>query len=190
MAVVLERSNERYIGLSTDTKPTSPPAGSLFWESDTGATYVYTGSAWALRVDQQPMVARKAITFDGAAGTGEAGTAVTFFDVTGEVILEYIVPYCTGDLTESAPTATIALGTSSQNAQFVAATNAVDIDSGEFWMDTAPDAGARQVPASNKESVTAQDIIATIAAANVTGGTLEVTVWWRPLSADGLLAAA
>ena len=36
-----------YIGLSTDSKPTPDQVGSLFYESDTGKTYIYTGSAWA-----------------------------------------------------------------------------------------------------------------------------------------------
>ena len=40
---------ESYIGLSTDQKPVNANTGSEFWESDTRATYVYTGSAWVLR---------------------------------------------------------------------------------------------------------------------------------------------
>lgn len=36
-----------YIGLSTDTKPTEAvPAGSDFYETDTGDTYKYSGTAW------------------------------------------------------------------------------------------------------------------------------------------------
>jgi len=46
MAVVLERAATRYIGVAADTKPSSPPAGSRFFESDTRAMYIYTGSAW------------------------------------------------------------------------------------------------------------------------------------------------
>lgn len=41
--------NVKYIGLSTDTKPTSNDIriGTEFFESDTGSTYIYTGDAWA-----------------------------------------------------------------------------------------------------------------------------------------------
>lgn len=36
-----------YIGLSSDTKPSGVPAGSLFWESDTGNQYIFAGgSTW------------------------------------------------------------------------------------------------------------------------------------------------
>ncbi len=38
---------EKYIGLSTDTKPTENlEVGTEFYETNTGDTYIYTGSAW------------------------------------------------------------------------------------------------------------------------------------------------
>lgn len=38
----------KYIGLSTDTKPTSGVTlGSEFYERDTEKIFVYTGTAWA-----------------------------------------------------------------------------------------------------------------------------------------------
>lgn len=46
MAVNRIAEVSRYVGLSTDTKPT-PPAGSTFFETDTGYRYVYDGS-WQL----------------------------------------------------------------------------------------------------------------------------------------------
>jgi len=46
MAVVLMRAINRYAGLSTDTKPASSVAGSTFYETDTGHTYIWQGSAW------------------------------------------------------------------------------------------------------------------------------------------------
>lgn len=60
MAVKLESTIKRYIGLSTDTKPrvgvafdgyvvlaNDLPAGSSFLESDTGRIYRWDGSDWA-----------------------------------------------------------------------------------------------------------------------------------------------
>ena len=36
-----------YIGLSTDTKPTiGIDVGTIFYESDTGRKFVFTGSTW------------------------------------------------------------------------------------------------------------------------------------------------
>ena len=46
MAVQFVTTIQRYIGLSTDTKPTAPPVGSPFVETDTGFTYTYNGYAW------------------------------------------------------------------------------------------------------------------------------------------------
>jgi hypothetical protein len=49
MAVILVTTTESYIGESTDTKPSDPPAGSTFYETDTGSTYIFTGTAWILK---------------------------------------------------------------------------------------------------------------------------------------------
>ena len=61
MAVTLEGSIKRYIGASTDTKPsvgrqfdgttiaaTELPAGSSFLERDTGIIYRWNGESWAI----------------------------------------------------------------------------------------------------------------------------------------------
>ncbi len=45
MAILL-RVIQRWIGLSTDTKPTAPAAGSTFYEANTGYSFVYNGYAW------------------------------------------------------------------------------------------------------------------------------------------------
>lgn len=52
MAVKLEGSIKRYIGLASDTKPTPDetgetlPAGSSFLESDTGRIWRWSGTEW------------------------------------------------------------------------------------------------------------------------------------------------
>jgi hypothetical protein len=47
MSVIRETSITRFVGLSTDSKPTSVPSGSYFWESDTNILYkTYDGTAW------------------------------------------------------------------------------------------------------------------------------------------------
>jgi len=43
-----ETGHAEYIGLSTDSKPTTGvPTNSLFFELNTGDMYYYTGAAWA-----------------------------------------------------------------------------------------------------------------------------------------------
>ena len=40
----------KYLGLSTDTKPTiGVRIGTEFYETDTGTTYIYSGSAWIIK---------------------------------------------------------------------------------------------------------------------------------------------
>jgi hypothetical protein len=46
MAVTKITSIDTYVGASGDAKPTGVPAGSTFYETDTGKRYIWTGSAW------------------------------------------------------------------------------------------------------------------------------------------------
>ena len=46
MAVKLITTHRVYIGLSTDTKLTNPPAGSTFHAYNTGEQFVFDGSDW------------------------------------------------------------------------------------------------------------------------------------------------
>lgn len=47
MAITLETVIMRFIGLSTDTKPTGVPPGSIFLEYDTGTYFIsYDGANW------------------------------------------------------------------------------------------------------------------------------------------------
>ena len=51
MAVLLETTIKRFTGLSTDSKPTSVPAGSYFWEYDTNDLYkTYDGTNWLAQI--------------------------------------------------------------------------------------------------------------------------------------------
>lgn len=48
MAVSLITTFQRFQGLSTDTKPTSPPEGSAYHVIDTGEEYVFYNGGWEL----------------------------------------------------------------------------------------------------------------------------------------------
>ena len=39
---------KQYIGLSSDTKPVDARGLDRFYETDTGSTYIYTGTQWVL----------------------------------------------------------------------------------------------------------------------------------------------
>lgn len=131
--------------------------------------------------------ARKTITFTGAAGLGAIGAA-TLFTITGKVIVDRIIATCTGSLTGA--TATIALGVTSSTSLFIAATTATGITNGAIWASTSPNANGIALPAALQNIAIAQNILATIATANVTGGTLVIDVYFTPITDDGLLTAA
>jgi hypothetical protein len=132
-------------------------------------------------------VSRKTVTFDGSAGLGAAGTNVLVFTVTGEVVVDELVPFCTTSLTEATPTATITLGVAAagKGALFIAATNAVDLDANDFWVDTGPDVAGVALPAALKQIVIGKDIIIFPAVQNVDGGVIEFTIYWHAISTDG-----
>ena len=178
---VTEYAPNHYIGLSSDSKPTGT-TGADFWESDTKLTYTYTGSAWSV----QGFFASKTVTFTGAANLGAVG-AVPIFTVTGEVIIEKLVPWCTVDLTEAAPTATIALGVTGSTSLFIAATTGTVIDVGEFWVDTTSRANGFALPAALKDIVITDNIIGTVAAQAVNGGAIRFDCYWKPLNGGSLV---
>ena len=137
-----------------------------------------------------PFKSSKSITFTGAAGLGLAGSVITLFTVTGEVLVVDLVPFCVLNLGEAAPTATLILGVTGATSLFIAATNAVDIDTGEFWVSTTPTGMGIAVPAPMREIVITDNVLLTPAAQNVNAGTLRFDLLWKPLSSDGKVVAA
>ncbi len=131
----------------------------------------------------------KTITFTGAANLGAVG-AVPLYTVTGEVLVALMVPYCTVNLGEAAPgSSTLALGVTGSTSVFIAATTTLDIDAGKFWVDTVPDANGVAVPAALKDIVITDNIIGTVATANVNAGAIRLALYWMPLSSDANVVA-
>ena len=143
------------------------------------------GQAWPAR-------ATKSVPFTGAANLGATGTTTTYFTVTGEVLIEKIVPFCTVDLTESGAVSQVSLGVTGSVSLFIGVTDTDLIDANEFWVDATPDANGIALPAALKDIVITDNILVdcTGAVSNVNGGALRIDVWWRPLSDNGNLVAA
>ena len=135
-----------------------------------------------------PRLVSKTVTFDDGVGTGDIGN-VPIFTVTGEVLIEKIVPFCTVTITEEgAPGgATLALGVTGATTLFIGATTALDIDANEFWVDTAPDANGVALPAALQNVVITDNIVGTVATDELDAGAIRFDVIWRPLSSDGLV---
>ena len=131
----------------------------------------------------------KTIAFTGAAGLGVQGS-VAIFTVTGQVLVEMIIGYCTEDLA-SAGAATVALGTTNSTSKFIAATTATGIDNGMWWSVGAGVAEAVNIldnqstsgAAKQNRVAVAGNIIITVATADITDGTLVIYCIYRALSA-------
>lgn len=137
-------------------------------------------------VESLPRKSLVTVTLTGAAGLGAVG-AVPIFTITGEVLIERLVPYCTVDLV-SAGGGTLALGVTGSTALFIAATTGTDIDAADFWVDATPDPNGIALPAAMKDIIVTDNIIGTVATADITAGAIRFAVYWRPLSTDGLVA--
>lgn len=143
---------------------------------DRDANYQVIGSNEAFKTVET-------VAFTGAAGLGAQGT-VALFTVTGAVLVS-LFGVCSEDLVGA--TATIEVGIAGNTAALLAQTVATDIDVDEVWVDTAP-ATVEALPTSKIIS-NGQDIIATVATAAITDGTIAFYALWRPLSDNANLVA-
>jgi hypothetical protein len=134
-------------------------------------------------------VARKTLTFTGAAGLGQSGSPIPLFNLTGAVYVERIAGIGMTTPT-SAGGGTLALGVTGSASLFIAATTATTIATGLTWQTTTANATGLAVPATNKEILIAASIIGTVAVAGITAGVIQVVCYYRPASSDGALVAA
>lgn len=189
MTVVLISSTRNYVGLSSDTKPTTPTAGSTFYETDTGATYIYDGAAWQLG----PAGSSFRVAVGNYNFTDDAGAqgAFTIFTITGDVLLQ-VFGICDVALT-SGGVAKIELGVTGDTAVLIAQATATELILNEIWYDATPTATVEQIDVVGARTFVVaggQDAIFTVSAADLTAGDIDFYGLWRPLSADGLVVPA
>jgi len=92
MAVTLESTIKRYIGISTDTKPTAVAVGSTYWAYDTQVIYkTYDGTNWAV-YDTFAGSGLITGTFTSSAATTTTITAAALADVAGQYIGQMVLP--------------------------------------------------------------------------------------------------
>ena len=117
--------------------------------------------------------------------------AFTIFTVTGDVLLQ-VFGIC--DVALLGATATIELGVSGDTAGFIAQATATDLIADEVWIDATPTltkeiADPAAVPRMWIVAA-GQDVIMTVATADLTAGDIDFYALWLPLSTDGLVVAA
>jgi hypothetical protein len=126
---------------------------------------------------------RKTVTLTGAAGLGALGTpTIALFTVTGMNSVALIVGRCTTSLT-SAGGGTLILGVTGSTSLFIGVTTGTALTTtNNIWMTTTPTANGLAAPAAVKDITITQNIIATVATADITAGVLEFDVYYLPLS--------
>jgi hypothetical protein len=107
MTVRLVTVIQNYIGLSTDTKPTSVKPGSTFWAYDTGTLFkTYDGTNW-MAYSENSVVQPGSIDLQQAAATYDLFTATG-----GSVYVEYFsITLPNVDVTDDAAITSISIQT-------------------------------------------------------------------------------
>lgn len=130
--------------------------------------------------------ASKTITFTGAADLGAIGN-VPILTVTGEVLVLYIEAFSTTAFGGAG--ATMALGVTGSTSLFIGASTMTGWALEKFWFGVGSfQANGIAVPAAMKDILITDNIVGTVAVANVTSGVGRFDVLWVPLSSDGLVA--
>lgn len=127
----------------------------------------------------------KTKTYTGAANLGATG-ASTLFTVTGMVRVK-LYARCKTSMTGAL--ATDSIGTATTVAGLIALTTMTNLAANENWNDATPDASVEADTVSPVKVVN-ENIIETVATANITGGVIEYNLLWQPVSADGNVVAA
>jgi len=136
-------------------------------------------------------IARGNWNFTDDAGGTAATSPFTVFSVTGDVYAQ-IYGLCQVSLTTGGGAATIEMGISGNTAALIAQTTATDLDQYETWQDATPEAnpGAVSLDARGFTLANGEDVIMTIATANLTAGDIDFFCRWWPMSEDGNVVAA
>jgi len=137
------------------------------------------------------LTAEKVMTFAGATVNDPGdfdgtGNPATLFTVKGSVLLR-LLAICTTTLTGAS--ATVEIGTALSTAGLIAQTTGTDIDVNEIWHDNAPDKSI-ELSSVLAENIVSDDVIQTVATANVTAGVIKYVALWYPLSSDGEVTAS
>lgn len=148
---------------------------------------VHGDNYWLERLgSNQGTLVAKTITFDGTAGNGATGT-VNLFKITGQVLLSVIAVCSTG---LAGATATHKVGNATTTNRYQAQVTATNIAAGDT-IDLSGEVSAGTAPGTtpNQVAFNAETVIATIATAGVSAGTLTYYCFYRELSRNATVAA-
>lgn len=167
--------NNRFIGLSTDTKPTAEvKAGATFFEQNTGFLWIFNGYAWVPKSFMPgSTVNYKQISLNQAAGAYNVMTATA-----QDLFIDAVIVHVPDNLSAVATFTGISLATDDGTPiEILSATNGAKANlTGNFF---SVFQGPKVTAATKKLQLT---IGGATAGANKVA---NITVLWRPLVAGG-----
>ena len=166
--------NNRFIGLSTDTKPTSINAGATFYEVNTGFMFIFNGYAWLPKSFMpESTVNYKQISLDQAAGAHDVMTATA-----QDLFIDAVIVHVPDDLSGVETFTGISLATDDGSAIELLSSTAgakANLTGNFFAVYRGP-----VVTAATKK------IQLTIGGGSAGAGKVaDITVLWRPVVAGG-----
>lgn len=164
--------NNRFIGLSTDTKPTSDiPAGATFLEYNTGYLWIYNSHAWV----PKSSFLGQTVNYKQVSLAAEATVNIMTATVQS-LFIDAVIVHVPDDLSGVAAFTSLAVATNDASPiEIMSATEGAkaNLTGNFFHIHRGPD-----VTASTKI------LQATITGA-ATGKVADITVLWRPLVSGG-----
>lgn len=166
--------NNKFIGLSTDTKPTDINAGATFFEVNTGIMFIYNGYAWVPKSYMpETTVNYKQISLAQAANTYDVMTATT-----QNLFIDAVIVHVPDDLHSVATFTGISVQTDDGSPiEILSSTNGAKAKlTGNFF----------SVYRGPSVTVATKKIQLTIGGGSAGSGKVaDVTVLWRPVVAGG-----
>jgi hypothetical protein len=174
MAVKKIATIQRWLGLSTDTKPTVGAVGSTFFETDTGIRYIYNNYAWIpASVLPETTINYNQVDLNQAAAAYSVMTATT-----QDLFIDAVVIHVPDDLSAVAVFTGISVATDDVapiEIMSAAAGAKANLTGNFFHVYRGP-------------AVTAATKILELTILGATAGAgkiADITVYWRPLVAGG-----
>ncbi len=169
------KMNNRFIGLSTDTKPTDIDSGATFFEANTGYLFIYNGYAW---VPKSIMADGLTVNYKQISLAQAAGNYTVMTATTQSLFIDAIIVHVPDDLHAVATFTGITIQTDDVVAIEIlsAAAGAKANLTGNFY----------HVFRGPNVTVATKVIQLTIGGATAGSGKIaDITVLWRPLVAGG-----
>lgn len=166
------RKPDRYIGLSTDTKPTISNPGSTFFEVNTGYLFTHNGNAWVPKSAFLGQTTNYKQVSIATAGDKDVMTATT-----QNLFIDAVIVHVPDDLSGVAGLTSLAVATDDGTPITImtAAQGAKANLTGDFY----------HVYRGPVVTVATKKIVLTVVGDAGTGKVADVTVLWRPLVAGG-----